>query len=242
MRKYYPIGKEASLQIEIGLLNCAGIGLNLATSDQEDNITLKFGAKKWVWVGLHHAWIKRLFARIPNFSDNLTPQRQDCYGLGGREIGIALWTDHIALNLGNYYHDCGKGRYSLWFWDKLFGMIELTKKTCRNKWIEKMSLPEGEYRLYCSLELKQYKRPRLPKIFIKNIWVMDFKPETPIPIPGKGESSYDLDEDAIFTSTMPVALNDDDIPDIEATFQRFYQHIIDRREKYGGKDWMPNGN
>ena len=63
-------------------------------------------------------------------------------------------------------------------------------------------MPEGDYPATVQLDQAVWKRPRWP--FAQKIHRADIELDKPIPIPGKGENSWDLDEDAIFSLTTPA--------------------------------------
>lgn len=115
--------------------------------------------------------------------------------------------------------------------DLLFGKTRFSKisEPVRERWLH---LPEG----YVSADVTRYqitwKRPRLPFAH-KKFWRVDIEPVFPIPIPGKGESSWDLDDDAIYEQSIPIY-------DISAAMDKFVEDVIKRRLRYGGYGWRPD--
>lgn len=94
-----------------------------------------------------------------------------------------------------------------------------------------VKMPEGEYPAKVKMFTSTWKRPRWP--FAKRLRRADIEPETPIPLPGKGENSWDMDDDATYSMTCPA-----ESPEEAAI--RLAASVIRDREKYGGKDWLPN--
>ena len=52
------------------------------------------------------------------------------------------------------------------------------------------------------------------------------------PIPGKGENSWDIDDDGIYGSSY-------DTPTVEEAFAKFRESVIKSRRRYGGDNWRP---
>lgn len=64
---------------------------------------------------------------------------------------------------------------------------------------------------------------------------VEIKPNIPIPIPGKGENSWDIDDDAIYESSISAkSLNEGIL--------KFIANIKRDRIRYGGVDWKPANN
>lgn len=62
----------------------------------------------------------------------------------------------------------------------------------------------------------------------------------PIPVEGKGENSYDCDEDATYSMSFPAkGLNREEIKYPWQAALYFEQSIKEDRIKYGGKNWLP---
>lgn len=95
-----------------------------------------------------------------------------------------------------------------------------------------MKMPEGKYKMGMDFYTSYWHRPRSP--FVKTIERVEITPEKPVPTPGKGENSWDLDEDATYSSTMPVRGRSP-----EELVADFKQSTMERRERYGGKNWLP---
>lgn len=92
-------------------------------------------------------------------------------------------------------------------------------------------LPEGDYPARVEVFVSVWKRPRWqwwPKVVVR----CQVQPDTPIPIPGKGENSWDQDDDALHE--MTCAAND-----VEEAARRVAASVLESRERYGGKGWLP---
>ena len=114
--------------------------------------------------------------------------------------------------------------------DFLFGQdCRIAEETRREQSISVL-LPEkvytGELRLYRI----SHKRPRWPTTTHINRYSIDM--DEPIPIPGKGESSWDCGEDAIYS-----------ISGVASSADRAIISLLDSvntsRVRYGGSVWLP---
>lgn len=95
-----------------------------------------------------------------------------------------------------------------------------------------LPLPEATYPATVRMFVSTWKRPRW---FTKRIVRADIKPHRKggVPVPGKGENSYDQDEDAVFSMTTPAA-------SVEEAIGHFIASVLRTRGRYGGKNWRPS--
>ncbi len=96
-----------------------------------------------------------------------------------------------------------------------------------------VKLPEGEYPATVRMHVCKWKRPRWP--WSRRMVRADVQVLVPIPVPGKGENSYDLDDDAIYSLTCPALTPEDAV-------KQLVESIARRRLKYGGRGWTPAPN
>lgn len=92
-------------------------------------------------------------------------------------------------------------------------------------------LSEGNYS--CTVEMYRsiWRRPRWP--IAKTIIRANVEMAVPIPIPGKGENSWDIEDDATYSVTLPADSPEDAVLKVAASIQ-------ERRERHGGPDWVPD--
>ena len=92
-------------------------------------------------------------------------------------------------------------------------------------------LPEGAYPAVATTERCTWKRPRWPFPTVRTSVTIDCT--RGIPIPGKGENSWDCDDDALFgwgSTTVAEAIG------------HGVAIVLRDRERYGGsRDWRPSG-
>lgn len=94
-----------------------------------------------------------------------------------------------------------------------------------------IAMREATYTADVRLYLATWKRPRWP--FSEQVYRADIELEKGIPIPGKGENSWDLDDNALFGTTCPAKTLGEAIEAIRESAYR-------SRERYGGsRNWTP---
>lgn len=180
-----------------------------------------------------HIGIKRLFSIWFNWTGAKYDYKK--YGIEGmrRVIGFRIHSGALWCNF--WGDDTGYGVRRDWsfhpirlFADTFFGKVQ-REELYQEPQTRYIYLPEG----YIPVTIKRHqviwKRPRW---FSKKRWFVDILPEVPIPIPGKGESSWDLDDDAIYESTIGAY-------NISYAIDEFRESIIKRRLRYGGYNWEP---
>jgi hypothetical protein len=91
-------------------------------------------------------------------------------------------------------------------------------------------LPEKDYEGTLTFYTQTWKRPRWP--FAKQHQGGTIEIEGGIPVPGKGENSWDCDDDAFTSISSPSTT-------IAGAIIHTINFINQRRERYGGKDWLP---
>ena len=127
-------------------------------------------------------------------------------GYGERETGFRLYGDVLTWHV---WHDpMGEwGRNTPWW---RYKYLHLTDLICgRSKYSDEtldtgdctIAKPEGKYAATYKVFRSTWKRPRG---FTKTLDRIDIEISKGIPIPGKGENSYDIDDDKTFGVTMPL--------------------------------------
>ncbi len=93
-------------------------------------------------------------------------------------------------------------------------------------------MPERAYRGTVTLYERTYTRRRLP--WAQRIKTAEIKmhPGEQVPIPGKGENSWDLGQDATYSMSCPETT-------IEGAVAAMVKSALGRRRRYGGPDWVP---
>lgn len=113
--------------------------------------------------------------------------------------------------------------------DFLFGYQKHSKQTLYKQVIV-VELPEEDYQAEVEIFESAWKRPRLP--FVKKMTRAEITPAKPIPIPGKGENSWDIDDNAIYGMTCAATTP-------EEAAQHLKESVLRDRLRYGGASWIP---
>lgn len=93
-------------------------------------------------------------------------------------------------------------------------------------------MPEGAYPLTVKLFTGYWKRPRWPRVESRGMANVLVMTEGGVPIPGKGESAWDLDDDAIFELNCTAATVGDAVAHLRESVER-------TRRQYG---WPESGS
>lgn len=148
------------------------------------------------------------------------------------QTGITIHEEFIWLNIWRNEMD-SRDAWLHWSFD--WKKFLLGKQTYENEILNVfhsfVPLPEGDYPCTVQIERSTWKRPRW-KAFTRNY--ATFKFEKPVPIPGKGENSWDMNDDAIFQTSVQLETGN---PDDAA--KTVVAKIRQWRERYGGLGWMP---
>jgi hypothetical protein len=116
--------------------------------------------------------------------------------------------------------------------DFLFGDTVHSKVSVKGPIDVEIPLPERTYKGTIEMKRETWQRPRLPwpsDVILRAH--IDMKSD-PLPLPGKGTTSYNCDEDATFSSTGPAR-------NVADAVGRLIGETLARRERYGGRGWRP---
>ncbi len=151
-----------------------------------------------------------------------------------KEIGINWNKDTLYISLWSNLHEWA--RSDPWWWgfkicpvDLFCGRAKYSEENKR-RYNTDLVLPEGVYQAGVVEYDAIWKRQRFAKNKVAHRYDLTFTP--PVPIPGKGESSWDLDDDAILESTITAN-------SLEEAIRREKTHIVKSRWRHGGANWMP---
>jgi hypothetical protein len=169
-------------------------------------------------------------------------------GYIGRWFEVLIARDEQLAEMASYYRACRqRGEELVWSRAALWPGIHLTFHPRPLDWVlgrkqqcvttkgepqpVTIPMPEGNYPGTMVREERTWKRKRSPWIAQRRT---DYWVEIPdgIPTPGKGENSYDCCDDAIFGtggSSPAVAI------------ANVTKAALRQREKYGSKNWEPEG-
>lgn len=114
--------------------------------------------------------------------------------------------------------------------DVLFGRRQHSKRGISTHDVL-VPMPEGDYPGMMEVYESIWKRPRWP--WTERLVRFSIDLHRPIPIPGKGENSWDIDDDAIF------GLSGAKFTTVEEAIQSVVKSAMRDRERYGGGGWQP---
>lgn len=148
------------------------------------------------WLHIEHEWTKRLCHRLlPHHYFRIDEPRQIQVYISGCHVHWSFWQP-----LHEWSTSTPKWRQGGFFLeDVLLGSARYSKRLVDDPVDAIASFPEGSYRLKLQREIATWKRPRWPWPIVRES--VDIRLERDGAIPqfrGKGENSYDCDDDAIF--------------------------------------------
>lgn len=163
----------------------------------------------------------------------------------GYEWGFRWHGDYLSLtwrcdDSEMHYSGGGRGKPKRgWKWvgfpmDILFGRRDYHRVETGHQ-VVSFAMPEGRYQADCTLTRCTWTRPRWPwwplSLTLDRAEI-DFDP--PVGIPGKGENSWDCDDDATHAMTTPLKHGS-----LRATIEEFALDTLRTRMHRGGLDWKP---
>ncbi|HMT02299.1 MAG TPA: hypothetical protein PKD00_03165 [Burkholderiales bacterium] len=240
-RKFFYFGEEGkSISIEICGFN-ANPAISFYIDGKERDVTFHLG------------FIIGIYLTFTNFlPKSWYPQdKSETYGQlpGERELSIkfhhwylwwCFWKDNTSWSNTD-------SKFRSGYID--FAQLIKGKHSCEWNIIEKemhiISFIEGNY------QVEVIKKNRIDKwqrwfssksisyevkagYYVDNNWI-----ECPIPIEGKGENSWDCDEDARYSLSMPAKNEEHDIKNCKQAAMYFEYDIKKDRVRYGGNNWIP---
>lgn len=140
---------------------------------------------------------------------NIPPLGHFYFGLEGfhrmpeRELSISWHSGSIWLHLLSDRWEWKRGDRRvqvLHVWDWLLGNVRYSTRDLEQRAVV-LGLPERDYSATARLFMSTWKRPRW---FARRIMRIDIDIPDGLPIPGKGENSWDCEDDAIFGHTAPA--------------------------------------
>ncbi len=154
--------------------------------------------------------------------------------IGDRELSVSVHHGALWWNLGMNPHESSSSdpkwqRGCFDFADFLFGKPQVTRELLTEERVP-LAFPEGVYEATVQLFDATVKRPRSP--LVKRGRRASVAVVGGVPVPGKGENSWDCDEDALheqwtYSSSVAEAVGS------------FVEAVYESRLKYGGRDWKP---
>lgn len=150
-----------------------------------------------------------------------------------REIGFRVFDGRIWFSLWSDPHDSSHHkRWQEFNWGPANFFLGRPRhwREDEREYTGEVVLPEGSYPATITLYTACRKRPRWPRI---DRWPRsEVEIESGIPIPGKGENSWDCGDNAIYGISSAQET-------VEEALAACAESILHTRLKYGGPDWTP---
>lgn len=154
-------------------------------------------------------------------------EREVRFAIHDGKIWVTLWSPGDEWTAGdrNYSFDIEK----LVLGETLYSSTETDRGMFRIQIEKDEPMYEGEYRA----SISTWRYARFPFIFMSRpVYKLDIG--AGIPIPGKGENSWDCDEDAIYGISTCAA-------DLYEAVEKLRDSVNESRRRYGGAGWRPSG-
>lgn len=172
-----------------------------------------------LYVSLEHPWVMK-FARAYD------SEREIGFRIHDGAIWWMLWSSQMSWSCttprwrnGCFHVD-----------DFLLGKQRYSSQVLNSELVD-IPLPERAYRATAIQTIATWKRPRWFARMLNRIEFKMLEGEQ-IPIPGKGENSYDCDEDATYSISFPGN-------DIEEGIGHVVADILTTRRRRAGRNWRP---
>ncbi len=152
-----------------------------------------------------------------------------------REIGIRVFDKAIWISLWNNQMEWNSSdpwwwQFTIWPLDILLGRTKYNTKTIMTGRCV-VPMPEHEFQADYKVFESTWKRPRWP--CPKRMLRIEIKNDEPIPLPGKGTTSYNCDDDASYSVTMPL------LGSIADAVKEYAGDIVRDRVKRCGREIYP---
>jgi hypothetical protein len=210
---------------------CLGIEAYFASSFRAWGITCTTGGDERSFSFSVHCWPVSLYV---NLSVPWTLATK--IGLEARESGITLSApDFLQVKFrADVWGDKGIGFYRSWFLlDHILGHAAYRPDPNPHPFTDLVVMPERSYRCSGVIARDSWKRRLWFRQYITRAHV-DMAPGDHVPVPGKGENSWDIDEDGIYGMICAAATPEEACAAIRKSAMR-------DRERYGsGEAWRPS--
>lgn len=203
----------------------------------EGTVNDTFGEDYDLSASVSFPWLFSFYWNVQGFFSRRLKER-----LGhGRQTGFSLHEEYLWINFwwSDPSETWGESRnrfpsFHLTFdWKRfLMGRMIFDHEILTDWQDVQVALPEATYPAKVRIERRTWRRSRWPGRRVKT--TADIRSERGIPVPGKGENSWDAGEDAI------MALGSSE-PTAAAAVAQYVKTVLETRERYGGSiDWQPS--
>lgn len=151
-----------------------------------------------------------------------------------REVGINFHSGSVWVSLWKPDGHWSRSEPRWWSFsfnpaDFFLGRTKYTKREIKKE-SAIVPMPEASYPATVTILEETWKRPRWP--FATRRVASRIEVESGVPVPGKGENSWDCGEDAIFSTSSSD-------PTVSGAVAQMVKSALETRVRYGGKNWVP---
>lgn len=208
-----------------------GMDLRLCGGDSNHDITVFFGCGLLaLWITFENAFPKKL-KNLIQFGSHTVYEMADDYWARG--IGIGFHSGTIWFEIWNPEGHWSSRQPKWWAFNFCPADFFLGRTQCTVRPVSEhdtvVPMPEANYPARVKIQERIWKRPRW---FATKRLESEIDIPNGVPIPGKGTMSYNCEDDAIHGSGGRY-------PTVESAVASVVESALERRKKYGGKNWRP---
>jgi hypothetical protein len=150
-----------------------------------------------------------------------------------RSVGFRIFDGQIWVDLwADPNNSANNATWQEFSWGPANFFLGRVKYSRRNQKVfeTEIIMPEGRYPATVTTYIGQWKRPRWPA---KRIYKAEIEVPGGIPIPGKGENSWDIDDTTIDSMTCTART-------INEASQKMFDTVMRDRIRHAAADWQPD--
>jgi hypothetical protein len=229
-RFFLYFSKSGSSHISFEWVVWTDLGISFSINNEQATFGLNLGLFGF-YISLDHPAVSRFCYKHYKYEE-----REFRLHIFEKSIWLDLWCADM------WRHRPGDKWYKPWTWtpynrkwsfnpfDFFLGRRKHFERTLYEV-RENIPMPEGNYEAKIRFFESTWKRPRWP--WPEKLIRADITPKYPIPHPGKGENSWDCDEDASYSMTCPASTTAEAV-------EKMRDSIMRSRKKYGsGEHYRP---
>jgi hypothetical protein len=231
---------EARLEVHVPTVsNAVSIGVGFEPGGESDfSWHVHLGRVLWLSASLSGpAVLHRLNRRI-----QAQPARSDgpFSTYSGREVQLANDDNALRWSLwcdpDSWSSRIPKWRHGSWHpLDTFLGKVTASHEAVFAATSE-IPLPEGGVEARVEIERWVRKRPR----WFGNVgYAAEIKPSHAVSVPGKGENSWDCDDNALSAMHCGVSARAENNERVAQAVASFTDSVVRTRARYGGRNWKP---
>lgn len=211
-----------------------GIAFRANHDDAPIHAALKCGLFG-VYVSAEHPIVAKLRDRIIR----AWPLKRQSYSFSGRDFSLAFHDHGVFWSIGaddmGWSSDTPRWRHGAWH--PLGHFMRQGEPEVLETREVLVPMPERSYKGTARLERTRWGFGKLPRLFDRIDYHVDLEmaPGEQVPVPGKGENSYDCDEDATFSISCPAQTIEDGVGRLVAS-------VLRDRWRRGGARWKPEAS